>query len=289
MNKWERDDDRPPEAHWSTAVDVYRAWRMPGRESVHLNWTPHYVVDYQFSNDPDLGNSFRCLEWESSWVDGDGSIMLENFDEYWDNVDPLQKAGAPVNFDAPDLQTYRRSTLHELQPHWLVVMKVVVIHSSLELVAGTGLFGLLGDAPVQVIDVHEEDKVEAYYRLAEECERKTLITYPQDFTRESASKLQEKMITYIAEQMQILPTTMRAAIMFRHCAQMCNHVGEECLEGSHRKKKRYCECAKCELRRNVIGLADDTGERLDLDALEAIERGNIKELVVNFSQNEPEI
>lgn len=50
---------------------------------------------------------------------------------------------------------------------WLVVMQFIVVHSRFEAAAATGLFGLLGDGPVQIVNVAEEARVDAFFDLAE--------------------------------------------------------------------------------------------------------------------------
>lgn len=62
-------------------------------------------------------------------------------------------------------------TLQQL-PSWKVVMRLIVVHASPHDGAKTGLFGLLGDARVQLVDVSDEARMNAYFDLAEECERK---------------------------------------------------------------------------------------------------------------------
>lgn len=63
-------------------------------------------------------------------------------------------------------------------PSWLVVTRVIIIHASQEYAAKTGLFGLLGDAPVQVAEVSDEARVEAFYAFADESQRKGHVTQP---------------------------------------------------------------------------------------------------------------
>jgi len=53
---------------------------------------------------------------------------------------------------------------------WLVVVQTVVVHCDRGKVATRGLFGLLCDAPVQIVDVAEVCRVEALFQLARDCE-----------------------------------------------------------------------------------------------------------------------
>ena len=130
----------------------------------------------------------------------------------------------PLRFnESRDIEALRKLST------WLVVMRVVIVHSDLEGVVRTGLFGMLGDARVQVIDVCEEDKVEAFLSLAETCEHKSNVTVAQDFSRESVDSMMQKLRAsvqkgYYSESLAS-ELHLRPAIMFRLCTRMCNHEG----------------------------------------------------------------
>lgn len=66
---------------------------------------------------------------------------------------------------------------------WLVVMRVVHIDASREDAAKTGLFGLLGDALVQVVDFSEEKRVNAFFELMHELQREGHVTHYQNLKR----------------------------------------------------------------------------------------------------------
>lgn len=112
-------------------------------------------------------------------------------------------------------------------PTWMVVMRVVIVHASPKSGAKTGLFGLLGDARVQLVDVSDEARMNAYFDLAEECEHKGHVHASQDLRRESADSIKKKLRDTLIEtypSVEPLPT-MRPVIMFRLCTHMCNHAG----------------------------------------------------------------
>ncbi|KAH0344405.1 chromate transporter, partial [Aureobasidium melanogenum] len=104
-------------------------------------------------------------------------------------------------------------------PSWLVVMHVVVVYSDLRSAAATGLFGLLGDAPVQIIPVSEEAKTDSLYDLAERCERGQDVTASQDFTRKSADEMRQELRdeVWLRFKSEDLVAIMHPAIMFRLC------------------------------------------------------------------------
>jgi hypothetical protein len=56
------------------------------------------------------------------------------------------------------------------KPKWLIVMRIVVTHAPQRTIATSGLYGLLGDAPVQIIDVADRDRIDGLYALSEQCE-----------------------------------------------------------------------------------------------------------------------
>ena len=123
---------------------------------------------------------------------------------------------------------------------WKVVMRAVVVHSDVKTAVEAGLFGLLGDARIQIVDVSEETRIEAFLELAETCERKSAVVPSQRFHRESVESMEKKLRDVVIEQFQSeeLVTAMRPAIMFRLCTRMCNHVGNE------HKSKRHWESSE---------------------------------------------
>jgi len=54
----------------------------------------------------------------------------------------------------------------------MVVMRTIIIHASYKYAAKTDIFGLLGDAPVQIVDVSDEARVKAFFDFADESQRK---------------------------------------------------------------------------------------------------------------------
>jgi hypothetical protein len=56
------------------------------------------------------------------------------------------------------------------KPKWMVVMRTVVTHASRKAIATSGLYGLLGDAPVQVVHTADRERLDGFDALAEVCE-----------------------------------------------------------------------------------------------------------------------
>lgn len=161
----------PPGSQWASKRLLEKLWIDPSRDSIHLNWTSVYA----FGN---LGGSaLDYLAWSAARPRG-GSFMLEYIVsalrdgeaiDFGDRVGPLQKLqNAPI------------------------VMCVVVVHTSFEIAAETELFGLLGDACVQIVDVCDGPKLNALFDFTEKCESrsKNFLARKQDLKVPSSTHLE---------------------------------------------------------------------------------------------------
>jgi len=179
----------------------------------HLNWTSVYNADYQSQGSP-----LHTLAWKASQTSGIASLM-EEF------IAPLYKYPFWGRF-TPTFRHDKAGDLEALQQisDWLVVMRIIVIHSEHKPAAKTGMFGLLGDAPVQIVAVSDDARVHAFYHLAETCERRTPVKVAQDFSRESVDSMKQRLRNRIlrTHDSERLVAAMRPAIMFRLCTDGCN-------------------------------------------------------------------
>jgi hypothetical protein len=120
------------------------------------------------------------------------------------------------------------ATLQQI-PLWLVVSRAVVVHATRRDVAATGLFGLLGDEVIRIIDhteVGNHADILALYALAEEKERNTVAVYRrQNFNVPAVEELQKEMqnVAMRCFRDEAVFPHLRPAIMFRLCDQACNH------------------------------------------------------------------
>jgi hypothetical protein len=107
------------------------------------------------------------------------------------------------------------------------VMRVIVIYTDFATAASTGFFVLLGDAPVQLVDVYDEARVDALWKMVEECEPRDLVKFCQGFHRESAKachQILRDIVNYKldfeddfnADPEDVL-SRLRLVIMFRLC------------------------------------------------------------------------
>lgn len=201
----------PPEARWNSSLLITKPWIDPSRDTIHLNWTPCYEADGSLIWGG--GSALDYLAWSSRRARA-GSFMFDYLDNTVDGgVDMEERIGA--------IQQLRNG---------VVVMQIVVVHTTFEAAADTGLFGLLGDACIQLVDVSDEARLNAFYDFAEKCESKAkgFVSRPQDFRRQSPESvrktLTEKLAdTFWSQPAQNLPP-LSPVIMFRFCSRWCNHV-----------------------------------------------------------------
>jgi hypothetical protein len=136
---------------------------------------------------------------------------------------------APPSKQKPPLSPSKQKDLDALTKiaEWRAVMRVIVIHCSIKTAIDSGLFGLLGDARVQIVDVSDEARTAMYLQLAETCENRHQVTTHQDFSRKSVAAMEQNLRAVIMEEFDSpeLAAAMRPATMFRLCTRMCNHVG----------------------------------------------------------------
>lgn len=204
----------PREADWKTGNVIDRGhWEDTLRDSACLNWTPTYDVDWGPVN-PE-GHPLTSLAQEAKRLNGTASFMLDAMRDSWGR----HPEGTSI--------TQREQNLAALKllPEWMVVMKVVVIHLDIGRAADSGLFGLLGDEIIQVVDA-ALPLASQLYELAEYCERDASITTAQDFTRTSANDM-DAMVKRRAFEIfhdDEVGKRLRPAIMFRLCTEMCNHI-----------------------------------------------------------------
>ncbi|KAG9913624.1 hypothetical protein KCU98_g13011, partial [Aureobasidium melanogenum] len=206
------------------AFDFEDAWVDKTHGAPHLNWTSVYEPEYQFHGYP-----LNCMIWESRKFSATPSIMLGLLGSrtFGPQPFPITLPNGRLHFiRRPNEETEFIDAYRQL-PSWLVVMRIVVVHSDLPSAAATGLFGLLGDAPVQIIPVSEETKINTFYELAERCEHGKPVTASQDLTCKSADELRQELRREISSRFRSesedLAKIMHPAIMFRLCTQMCNH------------------------------------------------------------------
>ncbi|CRG91884.1 hypothetical protein PISL3812_08938 [Talaromyces islandicus] len=191
--------DMPEEASWWSHTRIEKLPPIdPSRAMVHLNWEPT-CNEYA-----DEDSSAHHLAWYAGQVARGGSLMIDNL-----SVMALTQVKALTAL-----------------PRWMVVMRVIFIHARPEYAAKTGLFGLLGDELVQIIEVSDEARINAYFDLANESQEKGHVQNPQNLRREPVEAVEQSLkqkTTNFRRLLDPMPD-FRATIMFRLCPDMCNHT-----------------------------------------------------------------
>ncbi|KAJ5533341.1 hypothetical protein N7494_009893 [Penicillium frequentans] len=155
---------------WSSDLRLKKLRINPSRDAIHLNWTPCYEPSYQYS-----GSALDCLAWNAASLKGRGSLMFDYLDNAFDGEAPIED---------------RIEALQRLK-NGAVVMRIIVVHTTFEKAMKSGLFGLLGDAPIQLVDISDEVRIGALMDFAERCESeiKGSIIKKQDFHRDSVESV----------------------------------------------------------------------------------------------------
>lgn len=226
----------PCEADWKTGKVIdHGNWQDTSRDSAHMNWTPSYDVDFGPQID---GHPLTTIAQEAKLLNGTASFMLDAITSWIGEREPYDKP-IPYPLEGRPISPTNQEDLEALKllPAWMVVMRVVVIHLDLGRAADSGLFGLLGDEIIQVVDA-TLPLASQLYALAEHCERgASAVTHAQDFTRMSTNDM-DAMVKRVAFKMfhdHEIGKRLRPAIMFRLCTEMCNHIqhaetGAKCLD-----------------------------------------------------------
>lgn len=223
----------PREADWNTGKVIdHGCWEDNSRNTVLMNWIPHYDIDFgpRMKSHP-----LTSLAQEAKRLNGTASFMLECLLGEWGigEGEPYDEP-IPYPLDGRSISQEQQEDLAALKllPGWLVVVRLVVIHLDIGRAADSGLFGLSSDEIIQVVDA-TLPLAEQLYALAEHCERGApAVTCAQDFTRMSADDMNAmvKRVAYKVFHEHEVGKRLRPAIMFRLCTEMCNHIntpGEE--------------------------------------------------------------
>lgn len=102
----------------------------------------------------------------------------------------------PSFFSSLDSELAEELRILQTVPEWLVVMRTIIIHCNLEAAARSGLFGLLGDALVLVIDAYRNRaRVKALLDFAEACEslQGPPLIRNQDYELESPDDMRRRL------------------------------------------------------------------------------------------------
>ncbi|KAF9883331.1 hypothetical protein FE257_003749 [Aspergillus nanangensis] len=187
---------------------IHDGWLDTLRDSVHLNWKP--FVDIEWGH-YDMGDPVRSLLAHAVHTKSQQASLMLGF---------LQSMQSRQNPDEPhDHYRWTRSELADLmrtKDSWtVVVLEPVIVHT--DVVTACELFGVLGDARVQIIHVDEEARLRTFL----EFEKNPDVTFGAGFAPEDLVAAKNKLRAAVEaifgseEQAPI----MRPAVMFRLCVR----------------------------------------------------------------------
>ncbi|KAL3429762.1 hypothetical protein BDV09DRAFT_179783 [Aspergillus tetrazonus] len=201
-------DPNIPDTDYFCKYMPRKPWLDTARDIVHLNWEPWVDIDWQTY---DMGDPVRCLMWYAALTRSrELSIMMGL----------LQTFQCRNNPDEPHPHyRWTRAELADLmrtRPKWIVVvMPPVVIHADAE--TGAGLFGLLTDARVQLVDADDEARLAEFNGLGEASNVTIGARVGQEELALAKEELREAVNWFFGSEDKA--PVMRPAVMFRLCTK----------------------------------------------------------------------
>ncbi|KAI0139011.1 hypothetical protein F4776DRAFT_46362 [Hypoxylon sp. NC0597] len=198
--------DDASENHWEHSLAMRDSRIDTARDIIHIPYERPYERPWDSVMDrPNLGNPLRhaaCAATQiiSGQVSIDIMLLLRPGLFYEHIIDLLR-----------------------LRSNWLVVVYLVVVHMDPEASAATGLFGLLGDAPVQIVELRDEARMNAFDNLVLTSERRK-PSAGQPLDKEELQRgvwAMEYAISEIFKEESDPAPKMYPAVMFRLCTEKC--------------------------------------------------------------------
>ncbi|KAE8365719.1 hypothetical protein BDV27DRAFT_144184 [Aspergillus caelatus] len=174
QGRWERGQE---------PTSLESIWVQPRRDVWHINWTRASYDVMGPAIEPDSPMAYTL--WHAAELGMQPSIVAEMIN-YFDLKGLLDGTYGTADADDDD-EFWRRSFHHRTMRYpldnqeardiadlaeyarWLdVAMVAVTLHISREAALRSGLFGLLGDAPVQMVDVDDEARLREFQALFRE-------------------------------------------------------------------------------------------------------------------------
>ncbi|KAL1874872.1 hypothetical protein Daus18300_003413 [Diaporthe australafricana] len=203
-------DPNEQDAEDFTKYMVQYPWLDTARDSIFINWDPICDIDWQTY---DWGDPVRCLMWHAAHTRSRKlSITLGLLQVFQHRRNPDQPH---------DNYRWTRSELADLirtRPSWtVVILPPVIVHADAETAAG--LFGLLADARVQLVDADDDVKIDAFFALSTAPN----VTIGAGFGPEDLVSAKEELrdaVEAVFGSVNSAPE-MRPAVMFRLCTGAC--------------------------------------------------------------------
>lgn len=189
---------------------VDRPWLDTVHDSIHLNWEPFADIEWQSY---DWGDPVRCLMWYAARTRSRQASIMLGF---------LQTFQHRENADQPhEHHRWTRSELADLmrtQTSWtVIILPPVIVHTDTKTAAG--LFGLLTDARVQVVDADDEVKIKRFLALTETSHGVVGTEIEEASLRAAKDALRDAVKAIFGSEGSA--PTMSPAVMFRLCTENC--------------------------------------------------------------------
>jgi hypothetical protein len=197
--------DPPTESSWDASVQLRYQWYDRHLTTyVHLSW----MIDSE-EEDPSSGNPLKYALWAANYTKIPAAISSDLISDL-----VHRSAEQQAQFWTP---TELRSLLRQRLSWTVTVWEPIIIHLTPEAAAETDLFGLLGDAPVQIVPLDDAALVSRYMALgaAGHCSSDLALLPPR--LEKDVNFLRENVAKIFAGEEDI--PNFRPAFMFRFSAQ----------------------------------------------------------------------
>ena len=133
-------------------------WIQPGRDTLHLHWTPGSLFNDLYWNPDNPDRAIELLHYLAARMRAPAiSIMAELVLPFrcWSWVDANIKS--PEDTAAVEVLSQR--------DEYMVVLDMIILHARLDVATRSGLFGVAGDERVKLVDPDDWAVMEEYGRL----------------------------------------------------------------------------------------------------------------------------
>ncbi len=144
------------EGYWSWQMEVMpRPWMDRTRDAIHLNWGPLWEIEWESYGEPVGHLLWLAAETKVERI-SITAVLLQDTRDFPETVHNVKWNWAQL------------ADLLRRRPSWPVMLwDPVVVHTDARTGAGLGLFGLLGDSRVQLVDVRDKARIKQFVDLAE--------------------------------------------------------------------------------------------------------------------------
>ncbi|KAK7698774.1 hypothetical protein SLS64_012255 [Diaporthe eres] len=207
-------DPRDPENTQDFAkYMVTHPWLDTARDVIHINWDPAADIEWQTY---DWGDPVRCVMSYAARTEAlTASIRLGLLHVMKDRDEPDHH----LRWTTSELADLMRSESRAQFLSWSVVVRPpIVVHAARAADSGS-LFGLLGDAPVQLVDIDDERRINNFLGLGA---TPGVTISPGIEPGELARAKQE--LQDVVDMMfgsELPAPSLHPVIMFRLCTESC--------------------------------------------------------------------